>query len=237
MKSISKNKFEFDTQWKQGVYEAIIRRRDIRSFRPDLIEDEVLAKILAAANMAGSVGFMQPWNFILIRDQQLRSKIKQHVDLERIRAAQKFEGKRRKKYLSLKLEGILDAPVNICVTCDTQRNGPNVLGRHTIPQTDVYSTCLAIQNLWLAARAEGIGVGWVSIYDPKQLCKILNIPQHVIPVAYLCVGYTDDFPSRPMLETIKWLPKNKLSEIVYSDQWKKNVSEDLEQYLNNQQEA
>src|SRR3990172_7672082 len=148
-----------------NLYEAIEGRRDIRHFRPDPIGPEVLARILLAAHHAGSVGFMQPWNFIVIDDIEMRREIRRHVESERVRAAEAFEGPRREKYLSFKLEGILDAPINLCVTCDRSRSGPAVLGRYTIPETDIYSTCCAIQNLWLAARSEGVGVGWVSILE------------------------------------------------------------------------
>jgi 5,6-dimethylbenzimidazole synthase len=209
----------FPDVWKRGLYEAIARRRDIRSFRPDPIRDEVLARILSAAHQAGSVGFMQPWNFIVIEDQELRARIRAHVEKERLRAAEGFEQERRDRYLSLKLEGILEAPLNLCVTCDRERFGPAVIGRNTIQDTDVYSTCAAIQNLWLAARAEGIGVGWVSILRPDELRRLLVIPEHVIPVGYLCLGYVEHFPERPMLETIGWLPRTALSELVFFDRW------------------
>jgi 5,6-dimethylbenzimidazole synthase len=210
---------EFPAHWKDGVYAAILQRRDMRAFRPDPIPNETLARILNAAHHAGSVGFMQPWNFLVIESREVRQKIRDHVEAERLRAAAAFDEERRKKYLSFKLEGILDAALNICVTCDPTRHGPEVLGRHTIRDTDVYSTCCAIQNLWLAARAEGIGVGWVSILEPQCLRDVLGIPGHVVPVAYLCVGCVDSFPAQPMLETANWLPKLALAELVYRDQW------------------
>jgi 5,6-dimethylbenzimidazole synthase len=209
------------------VYEAIARRRDMRSFLPDPIPRETLARILGAAHKAGSVGFMQPWNFIVIEDVTIRQTVRAHVEAERLRAAEAFDASRRDAYLSFKLEGILDAPLNICVTCDRQRFGPAVLGRHTIPQTDLYSTCAAIQNLWLAARAEGIGVGWVSILRPEELRKALGIPDHVVPVAYLCVGFVDSFPERPMLESAGWLPRLPLSDVVFTDRWGQGAAPDL----------
>jgi len=209
----------FPPQWRQGVYEAIARRRDIRSFLPDPVPPDILARVLWAAHHAGSVGFMQPWNFIVIEDIGIRRSVRAHVEAQRLRAAEAFDDARRGAYLSFKLEGILDAPLNICVTCDRQRFGPTILGRHTIRETDLYSTCAAIQNLWLAARAEGIGVGWVSILEPQELRRLLEIPEHVVPVAYLCVGFVDDFPERPMLETAGWLPRLALSEVVFSDRW------------------
>src|SRR3990172_1284908 len=145
---------QFSSEWRRGLYEAILRRRDMRTFRSDPVPPETLARILLAAHRAGSVGFMQPWNFIVVGDVELRRKIRAHVEAERLRAAEEFHGERREKYLGFKLEGILDAPINICVTCDRTRFGPAVLGRNTVPDTDIYSTCCAIQNLWLAARAE-----------------------------------------------------------------------------------
>jgi 5,6-dimethylbenzimidazole synthase len=209
----------FPAEWRRGVYEAIVRRRDMRSFRPDPVPRETLGRILAAAHHAGSVGFMQPWNFIVIEDRDARRAIRAHVEAERLRAAEAFEGERRAQYLSYKLEGILDAPLNICVTCDRERGGPAVIGRNTVRDTDLYSTCAAVQNLWLAARAEGIGVGWVSILEPDELRRILGIPAHIVPVAYLCVGAVDAFPDRPMFETTKWRARLPLAELVYVDRW------------------
>jgi 5,6-dimethylbenzimidazole synthase len=210
---------EFQPVQKRAVYDAIALRRDIRSFKPDPIAPEVLARILRAAHQAGSVGFMQPWNFILVRNAEKRRAIWEHVNAERLAAATAFEGERRAKYLSFKLEGILDAPLNICVTCDPTRHGPEVLGRHTIRQTDVYSTCCAIQNLWLAARIEGIGVGWVSILRNEFMNETLGIPAHIIPVAYLCLGYPTSFATQPMLEKEGWLARLPLSQLVQEDSW------------------
>ncbi len=161
---------EFLPEEKKGVYRAIYERRDIRQeFLPDPLPHETLLKILDAAHHAGSVGFMQPWNFIVIQDAEIKKKVKTLFEKENQNAAQNYEGERKEKYLSLKLEGILEAPLNICVTCDPERNGPHVLGRNTIRETDLFSTCCAIQNLWLAARAEGVGVGWLSILRNEPL--------------------------------------------------------------------
>ena len=162
---------------RRGVYEAIYRRRDVRSFQPDPIPDDVLARLLDAAHHAPSVGFMQPWGFLLVRDRETRMRVKELFERERQAASCFFDEPRRSQYLSLKLEGILEAPINICVTCDPTAAGPAVLGRNSIPETDVYSTCCAIENLWLAARAEGIGVGWVSILKLAQLRELLGIPR------------------------------------------------------------
>ena len=209
----------FPDAWRRGVYEAIARRRDMRHFLPNPVAPQVIARILGAAHQAGSVGFSQPWNFVVVEDRALRQRIHAHVDSERLRAAAGFAGERQDKYLNIKLEGILEAPLNICVTCDRTRFGPAVIGRNTVPETDLYSTCGAVQNLWLAARAEGVGVGWVSILQPAALRGFLGLPDHVEPVAYLCVGYVEDFPERPTFQTNGWLPRLPLQEIVFQDRW------------------
>jgi 5,6-dimethylbenzimidazole synthase len=200
------------------VYEAIFKRRDIRKFRSDPVPDEVLDRILDAAHHAGSVGFMQPWSFILIRDLDTRGWVKSEFSRENARASERYSGERRMLYESLKLEGILEAPLNICVTCDRSRGGA-VLGRSTIVDTDLFSTCCAIQNLWLAARAEGVGVGWVSILDNHSLSARLKLPAHVVPIAYLCVGYPEEFPPEPMLESVRWRERLALADVVFHERY------------------
>ena len=211
---------EFSRSEKRGLYKAIYKRRDVRGhFLPDPIPDRLLQKLLDSAHHAGSVGFMQPWSFIIIRNQQIKKQVKELFNQANVAAARVFEGQKRGMYSSLKLEGILEAPVNLCVTCDPSRNGPHILGRNTIRETDVYSTCCAIQNLWLAARGEGVGVGWVSIFEPAQLRSLLHIPEHVVPVAYLCVGYVREFLPRPELEIAGWLPRLPLEDLIFFDRW------------------
>ncbi len=209
----------FDPERRQGVYDAIALRREVRSFRPDPVPWDVLWRVLEAARRAPSVGLMQPWDFLLVRDESARRQVQALFAREKAAAAAFFDDPRRDQYLQLKLEGILEARLNIVVTCDPTRAGPQVLGRHGIPETDVYSTCLAVQNFWLAARAEGIGVGWVSILRNPELRDILGIPPHVIPVAYLCVGYTDEFPDAPALELAGWGSREALSGVVHYDRW------------------
>lgn len=209
----------FPDAWRRGVYEAIERRRDVRSFLPDPVPRQTLARVLAAAHHAPSVGYSQPWNFVVIEDRELRCRVRAHVEAERLRAAASFQKERRDQYLSFKLEGILEAPLNVCVTCDRGRFGPAIIGRHTVLDADLYSTCCAVQNLWLAARAEGIGVGWVSVFEPDVLRSILGIPDGVVPLAYLCIGFVESFPERPTLETAGWLPRLSLNEVVYHDRW------------------
>ena len=203
------------------IYEVIFARRDVRRFLPRPVPGRVLERILLAAHHAPSVGFMQPWNFIVIRDRQVRERVKRLFLRENARAGQVYRGRRRRLYGQLKLEGILEAPVNLCITCDPRRLGPHVLGRHTIRRTDVYSTCCAIQNLWLAARAEGLGVGWVSILTNSGLKKILGIPNGILPVAYLCLGYPVEFLPQPELEKVGWARRLPLKRLVYADQWGK----------------
>ncbi|MBI2119871.1 MAG: 5,6-dimethylbenzimidazole synthase [Elusimicrobia bacterium] len=204
------------------LYEAIFKRRDIRQFKSDPIPQDVIKRILKAAHHAGSVGFMQPWNFILIEDLDLRKKIKEIFEHQNDLAALNYSGERKKLYQSLKLEGILDSAFNICVTCDRTRKGPHVIGRNSILDVDIYSTCCAIQNLWLAARSEGVGVGWVSILDNNNLKTLLEIPEHILPVAYLCVGYPLEFRDKPLLEEIGWEKRENLDSLIFSNQWGKS---------------
>lgn len=210
---------DFPPAWREGVYQAIYRRRDVRHFRPDPVPGDVLARILDAAHHAPSVGFMQPWTFIVISDRQTRMRVRDLYERERAAAAQFFDEPRRTQYLSFKLEGILDAPLNVCITCDPTRAGVTVLGRNSVPETDLYSTCCAIENLWLAARAEGVGIGWVSILKLPQLREILGIPHHVVPVAYLCLGYPTQFLKQPELESAGWRSRQPLGEIIHYEAW------------------
>jgi 5,6-dimethylbenzimidazole synthase len=210
----------FSDAERETLYRVMRSRRDVRQFRPDPIAPAVLRRILEMAHCAPSVGFMQPWSFILIESLELRQQIKtlfeERNEQERTRIA---DPQRRELYASLKLEGILEAPLNLAVTCDHRRDAPFVLGRGPMPQTDVYSTCLAIQNLWLAARVEGVGVGWVSILDRPATEALLHLPEGVELVAYLCVGYPIAFRPRPMLEEVGWKERQRLGEQVFQEQW------------------
>jgi 5,6-dimethylbenzimidazole synthase len=211
---------DFSDEEKTGLYKAIFSRRDVRShFTSSPIDENILSRILSAAHHAPSVGFSQPWNFILIKDYEIRKKIKESFEAEKMRSSKFVEEPRKSKYLSFKLEGILDSPLNICVTYDPSRFGPFVIGRSSIPETGLYSVCCAVQNLWLAARSEGIGVGWVSILSNDVLKKLLELPEHVIPVAYLCLGYVSEFATRPDLESSGWLERLQLQDVVYYEKW------------------
>ena len=211
---------DFSKEEKNGFYKAIFSRRDVRShFTPEPIDDKTLSKILNAAHHAPSVGFSQPWNFILIKDVETRKKVKESFDNERKRSATLIEDPKRSKYLSLRLEGILASAVNVCVTYDPTKFGPFVIGRSSVPETGIYSVCCAIQNLWLAARTEGIGLGWVSILSNDDLKKILEIPEHIVPIAYLCLGHVSKFAEKPDLETAGWLPRLDLKDVVFYEKW------------------
>lgn len=211
---------DFSQEEKNGFYKAVFSRRDVRShFTPKPIDDKTLSRILNAAHHAPSVGFSQPWNFILIKDIETRSKVKESFDNERKRSATLIEDPKRSKYLSLRLEGILASAVNVCVTYDPTKFGPFVIGRSSIPETGIYSVCCAIQNLWLAARTEGIGLGWVSILSNDDLKKILEIPEHIVPIAYLCLGHVSKFAEKPDLETAGWLPRLDLKDVVFYEKW------------------
>jgi 5,6-dimethylbenzimidazole synthase len=217
---------EFSSQEKSGLYKAIYTRRDVRShFNSKSIPDDTLARILNAAHHAPSVGFSQPWNFVLIRDYATKDKVKKSFEQEKARSSNDVNDEKKEKYLSLKLEGILESDVNLCITYDPTRFGPFVIGRSSIPETGIYSVCCAVQNLWLSARSEGIGVGWVSILSNDSLKETLNLPEHIVPVAYLCLGHVEEFAEKPDLETAKWLPRLELKDVVYYEKWGQTSSD------------
>jgi len=216
----------FTEEERRGVYRAIYERRDVRSeFLPTPVPDDVLCRILDAAHHAPSVGFMQPWDFLVIRDKAVRQAVHANFVRAKNKAAELYEGEKRSIYDNLKLEGILDAPVNVCVTCDSNRSKGSGLGRQTDPATGLYSTVCAIQNLWLAARAESLGVGWVSIMDLDELKATLAVPPHLTIVAYLCVGYTSAFHSQPELEASGWESREQLAKLIHFETWGRHQEE------------
>lgn len=211
---------EFSLPEREAVYRAIFERRDVRrNFLPTPIPDQILTRVLTAAHHAGSVGFMQPWDFVVVRDRATKGAVKELFQQANTEAATRYRGERAALYRSLKLEGIEEAPINIGVTCSRQRGGPHVLGRSTVRDTDLYSTCCAIQNLWLAARAEGIGVGWVSILDHGALKRVLGVPKPVKVLAYLCLGYVSDFATKPDLEAAGWRARIPVEELIHYESW------------------
>lgn len=210
----------FSEPEKQALYDVIFARRDVRNeFKPDPIDPDALARVLQAAHAAPSVGLSQPWNFIMVRDPARRALVKQAFSRANDEAQEMFPEERRSDYGALKLEGIEKAPLNICVTCDRTRGGKVVLGRTHNKDMDLYSTVCAVQNLWLAARAEGIGVGWVSIVHDSDLKSIFNLPDHVSVVAYLCVGYVDEMFEKPELAVRQWADIADLDDLVMEEVW------------------
>ncbi|MGE7186727.1 5,6-dimethylbenzimidazole synthase [Peribacillus sp. NPDC006672] len=211
----------FTNEEQAAVYKAIYNRRDIRSFLPKPISKDILRRILDAAHHAPSVGFMQPWSFIVISSQETKNSLAWAADKERRALAIHYEGGKENKFLSLKVEGLKEAPYTICVTCDPTRGGSHVLGRNSIPETDILSTACAIQNMWLAACAEGLAMGWVSFYKKNDIRDILEIPPHVEPIALMSIGYTDQYPDKPILELANWEKRRPMDELIFEDKWGK----------------
>ena len=210
----------FSPDERAAVYRAIETRRDVRDeFLPEPLPEDLIARLLRAAHHAPSVGFMQPWNFVLVRRSETRERVWKAFQRANEEAARMFAGEKQAKYRSLKLEGIRKAPLSICVTCDRTRGGAVVLGRTHNPQMDVYSTVCAIQNLWLAARAEGVGVGWVSIFHESEIQAILGIPEHIEIVGWLCLGFVERLYQEPELSVKGWRQRLPLEDLVFNEGW------------------
>ncbi|WP_096200847.1 5,6-dimethylbenzimidazole synthase [Bacillus sp. FJAT-45350] len=204
---------------KDAIYKVIEHRRDVRSFNDKPIPEDVVERILKAAHAGPSVGFMQPWNFVIITSDAVKEKLAWAADKERRALAIHFEDTRQQEFLNLKIEGLKEAPITICVTCDPTRGGSHVLGRNSIPETDVLSTACAIQNMWLASCAEGLAMGWVSFYKKNDVRDILDIPPHVDPIALMSLGYTDHYPEKPILESTGWEERRELEKLIFQDKW------------------
>nr|WSX73560.1 nicotinate-nucleotide--dimethylbenzimidazole phosphoribosyltransferase [Streptomyces sp. NBC_00899]WSX80376.1 nicotinate-nucleotide--dimethylbenzimidazole phosphoribosyltransferase [Streptomyces sp. NBC_00899] len=205
---------------RDAVHRVIRERRDIRNgFRSDPIPHDVLLRVLEAAHTAPSVGHSQPWDFVVIRSEKTREKMHELAMAQREAYAKSLPKGRARQFRELKIEAILDTPVNIVVTADPTRGGRHTLGRHTQPQMAPYSSALAVENLWLAARAEGLGVGWVSFFDERQMVAELGLPEHLEVVAYLCVGYVDEFPEEPELMQAGWSQRRPLSWVVHDEEY------------------
>lgn len=200
-----------------AIYRVIAERRDMRHFRPDPVDPELLARLLWAAHHAPSVGYMQPWRFIRITDRGLRERMHALVEVERCATARAL-GEREEDFMRLKVEGLLEAGEVIVVALADGRE-KHVFGRRTLPEMDLASVACAIQNMWLAARAEGIGLGWVSIFDPAALAELLGMPEGARPVAILCIGHVEAFYPRPMLEIHQWAERMPLETVVFENGW------------------
>ncbi|GAB2721224.1 nicotinate-nucleotide--dimethylbenzimidazole phosphoribosyltransferase [Kitasatospora kifunensis] len=210
----------YDDPMREAVHQVMRERRDIRNgFRPDPVPHEVLLRVLEAAHTAPSVGYSQPWDFVVIRSSETRQRMHELAVRQREAYADSLPKGRAKQFKEIKIEAILETPVNIVVTADRTRGGRHTLGRHTQPQMAPYSAALAVENLWLAARAEGLGVGWVSFFDEEEMVRELGLPEHLEVVAYLCVGYVDAFPDEPELQQQGWAKKRPLSWVVHEEQY------------------
>ncbi|MFF2215854.1 nicotinate-nucleotide--dimethylbenzimidazole phosphoribosyltransferase [Streptomyces antibioticus] len=208
----------YDDAEREAVLKVMRERRDIRNgFRGDPIPHEVLLRVLEAAHTAPSVGHSQPWDFVVIRSAETRNAMHELAMRQRDAYAKSLPKGRAKQFKELKIEAILETPVNIVVTADPTRGGRHTLGRHTQPQMAPYSAALAVENLWLAARAEGLGVGWVSFFDEREMVRALGLPEHLEVIAYLCVGYVDEFPAEPELMQAGWAKRRPLSWVVHEE--------------------
>ncbi|OJF14294.1 5,6-dimethylbenzimidazole synthase [Couchioplanes caeruleus] len=202
------------------LYDTIHRRRDVRGeFTGAPIPADVLERILAAAHAAPSVGLSQPWDFVLVRDRDLRRRFRDHVETERRVFAAGLTGEAAARFARIKIDGVMESTLSVVVTYDARRGGPAVLGRHAIADAGLYSVCLAIQNLWLAATAEGLGVGWVSFYREDYLRGLVGIPEEVRPVAWLCLGPVTHLEHVPDLERHGWRQRRPLDTVLHSDKW------------------
>ncbi|GAA2063157.1 5,6-dimethylbenzimidazole synthase [Williamsia deligens] len=201
-----------------AVYRVIGSRRDTRHFAGGEVPEDVLARLLGAAHHAPSVGLMQPWRFVRVVDPAVRESIREIVEAERVRTAEAL-GDRGEEFARLKVEGISECAEVIVVALGTGRDA-HVFGRRTMPQMDLASVACAIQNMWLAARAEGYGMGWVSMFDPAELGRLLGIPDGAEPIAVLCLGPVDAFYERPMLVETGWAVERPLGELCSVDTWR-----------------
>ncbi len=207
----------YDPAERAALYRVIGERRDMRHFAGGAVPDELLTRLLTAAHLAPSVGFMQPWRFIRVRSRALRCELQALVEAERLRTADAL-GAQRSGFLRLKVEGLMDAAEVLAVALMDGREA-HVFGRRTLPEMDLASVACAIQNLWLAARAEGLGMGWVSIFDPEEVGRLLQLPHGARCVALLCLGPVHDFYEEPMLQRERWARRAPLAQVVFDDTW------------------
>jgi len=207
------------------LYGIIQARRDVRKFRPDAVAAEVLERVLTAAHAAPSVGHSQPWRFLVVDDPELRQRAAVMADSERLAQAAELDPESARQLLDLQLEGVREAPLGVVVCCDRRVAAAGVLGRATFPDADVWSCACAIENLWLAARAEGLGVGWVTLFRPTELASLLRLPEGVITLGWLCLGWPDERPPTPGLERAGWSRRAPLSSVVFRNHWPQGSTE------------
>ena len=209
----------FAEDQRQALYDVVAARRDVRRYRPDPVPEEVLTRVLRAGHNAPSVGHSQPWRFLVVRDPALRETAAWMADQERLAQAAQLEPEAARQLLDLQLEGLREAPLGVVVCCDRRTPAAGVLGRATFPDADLWSCACAIQNLWLAARAEGLGLGWVTLFDPQELGRLLHLPEGVVTLGWLCLGWPDERPPAPGLERAGWSRRQPLAEVVLTDRW------------------
>jgi len=207
----------FSEAEKEALYKAMAQRRDMRHFNSKSLDPKTLDKILYAAHLAPSVGLMQPWRFIRVKNTDLRKQLHAIVDEERMKTAEAL-GERKDEFCRLKVEGVLSCS-DVLIAALPDKREEHIFGRRTLPEMDLASLSCAIQNMWLAARAEGIGMGWVSLFEPESLKKLFKMPEGSHPVAILCIGHVDEFYEKPMLEIEEWAKATPLDEKVFEDYW------------------
>jgi nicotinate-nucleotide--dimethylbenzimidazole phosphoribosyltransferase len=209
----------FPTAQREALYAVMDARRDVRRFRPDPVPREVLDRVLSAAHVAPSVGHSQPWRFVVVGEPAARERAALMADRERLRQAAQLAPDAARRLLDLQLEGIREAPLGVVVCCDRRTAAAGVLGRATFPDADLWSCACAIQNLWLAARAEGLGLGWVTLFDPAELAELLGLPDGVVTLGWLCLGWPDERPPEPGLQRAGWSKRLPLSQVVIEERW------------------
>jgi nicotinate-nucleotide--dimethylbenzimidazole phosphoribosyltransferase len=218
----------FPEEARRSFYDVVAARRDIRRFRPDPVEPDVLERVLSAAHSAPSVGHSQPWRFIVVSAAETRERAARMADEHRLRQARELEPEAARRLLDLQLEGIREAPLGVVVACDRRTPAAGVLGRATFPDADLWSSACAIQNLWLAARAEGLGLGWVTLFEPAELEALLGLPTGVVTLGWLCLGWPDERPPAPGLERAGWSRRQPLHEVVLRERWSDPTDPDVE---------
>jgi len=214
----------FPVEIREALYDVLGARRDIRRFRPDDVDRAVLDRVLGAAHQAPSVGHSQPWRFIVVTEPATRERAARMADEQRLRQAGQLEPDAARRLLDLQLEGIREAPYGVVVACDRRAAAAGVLGRATFPDADLWSCACAIENLWLAARAEGLGLGWVTLFDPDELADLLGLPDGVVTLGWLCLGWPDERPPAPGLERVGWSKRQPLSEVVLEERWSESAA-------------
>ncbi|GAA0970318.1 5,6-dimethylbenzimidazole synthase [Nocardioides aquaticus] len=204
---------------RETFYDVVAARRDVRRFRPDPVDPETVRRVLAAAHMAPSVGHSQPWRFIVVSDPATRDRAARMADEQRLRQARQMDPEAGRRLLDLQLEGIREAPLGVVVACDRRTAAAGVLGRATFPDADMWSCACAIQNLWLAARAEGLGVGWVTLFEQHDLEALVGVPDGVVTLGWLCLGWPDERPPAPGLERAGWSRRQPVDEVIFAERW------------------